>query len=116
MEDNTANEKLAKLQQLLEDYSFPEKIHEGMLQEIDKLLSWAIQHFIPLGTSREGVRTHLGDPLVEMESDAVIDWLYPCESPDEHGPAQDLDGTWYYDFCFKEHSLVSITKRKWRFT
>jgi hypothetical protein len=116
--DNTfTNEKLAKLKQLLTDYSFPERIHEGTLQEIDKLLTWAIQTFISQGASRDEVSSYLGDPFVEIgEGAGLSDWLYPCESPDEQRPSTDVDGSWYYDLCFKDHSLVSITKRKWRFT
>lgn len=113
--DNTTDDKLIKLRQLLEDYSYPEKIYKGMLNDIDTLLTWAIQELIHIGISEDEVRTYLGDPFVEISpNDSVSDWLYPCLFTDGDNSSREMDGNWFYDLQFRGSILISINKRKWR--
>jgi hypothetical protein len=116
MVNNSTSEKLNRLKALLNDYSFPERIYEGMLREIDQLLTWAIQTMASPGTSADDVREVLGDPFVEIGGGSTFSWLYPCEPPEGEIAFNDLQGSWYYDLRFKDDRLVSAAKENWRFT
>ena len=116
MSNNSTSEKLNRLKALLNDYSFPEKIYEGMLREIDQLLTWAIQAKVSPGNSANDVRDVLGDPFAEIGGGSTFSWLYPCEPPEGDIAFNDLQGSWYYDLRFQDDELVSATKENWRFT
>lgn len=114
-QDLSSSEKIEHLKQLLYDYTFPEKIHSGMLAEIDRLLSWAIDQFISDGAPDKHIETYLGEPFIEISAvGGTSDWLYPC-LPDEINPS-DAPGDWYYDFHLRNHVLDYVTKKKWSFT
>lgn len=107
---------LDKLKKLVLDYSYPEKVYENMLHEINDLLQWAINKYIRRGLSPEEVKELLGESHIKIGevNDNVFDWLYPCEPPmDKHEPLA-MNENWYWDLKFVDQKLSVIEKKRWR--
>ncbi len=115
MQEFSSIEKIDRLKLLLYEYTFPDKIRSGMLEEIDMLMSWAIPQFIFEGSLDKHIETYLGEPFIEITAvGGTSDWLYPC-LPDESNPS-DATGNWYYNLHLRNHMLDYVTKKRWRFT
>lgn len=106
--------RAARLERLLDDFSYRERRSPELLREIDALVREASrQGLLPNGASPEEVRAVLGPPhrILGEEGDETVDWHYPSLPP-EAGRNEVRE--WSLVLRFRNDALAATEERPWR--